>query len=223
MFKVDVNEAAPIVERTLQRMLGLINARGRGGADARTAIGDVLANVEVLLEADAIGGPLDRCYLFARQSGMTLPRFAQVRIQTESETPVTPGAILIKNSMVLLCLAHEGVVLANTVFGSRQDAERAKLNMNTAFLPAIEIAADDMDATTYQLLIGLYAAVIQHLVETARPLPRMVRFRFYAPSLPTLLAAYKLYDDASRGDDLLRENKVVHPLFMRRTGNALSA
>jgi prophage DNA circulation protein len=65
--------------------------------------------------------------------------------------------------------------------------------------------------------------VTQHLVETARPLPRMVKFRFYAASIPTLVASYKLYDSAARADELLHENKVVHPLFMKRTGKALSA
>lgn len=223
MFKIDVTEATPIVERTLQRMLGLISARGRVGADARTAIGDVLASVEVLLADDAIGEPLDKCYSLTRLAGMKLPGFARVRAQTESETPVNAGAILIKNSMVQLCLATEAMVLAGIAFNSRQDAEQAKLNMNAAFDPAQDIAADDMDSTTFQLLIGLHAAVTQHLVETARPLPRMVNFRFYAPSLPTLLAAYKLYDDASRADALLKENKCVHPLFLRREGKALSA
>jgi prophage DNA circulation protein len=223
MFKPDVQEATPIVERTLMRMLSLITAHGRVGSDARTQIGDVLAHCELLLADDAIGEPLDECYTLSRLAGMTLPKFMAVREQTESETPVMAGAILIKNSMVQLCLAHEAMVLSKTVFHSRQDAEQAKLNMNAAFDPAQEIAADDMDATTYQVLVGLHAAVTQHLVETARPLPRMMKFRFYAPSLPTLLAAYKLYDDASRADDLRGENRVVHPLFMMRTGRALSA
>jgi prophage DNA circulation protein len=34
--------------------------------------------------------------------------------------------------------------------------------------------------------------------------------------------AYKLYDDASRCDELRQENKVVHPAFCPPTGRALS-
>jgi prophage DNA circulation protein len=37
-----------------------------------------------------------------------------------------------------------------------------------------------------------------------------------------LVAAYKLYADASRADDLREQNQVVHPAFMPPTGYALS-
>ena len=50
----------------------------------------------------------------------------------------------------------------------------------------------------------------------------MLNFVF-AASLPTLVAAYKLYADASRADELRDQNKVVHPAFMLPTGRALSA
>ena len=49
-----------------------------------------------------------------------------------------------------------------------------------------------------------------------------MRFAFARP-LSTLVAAYRLYDDASRCDDLRAENRVVHPAFMRQDGYALSA
>ena len=84
-----------------------------------------------------------------------------------------------------------------------------------------EIAADDMDQMTYQALVRLHAAVTFFLVETARPLPRMLNFQFGAP-MPTLVAAYRLYADAGRADELRAENKVVHPAFMRPFGKALS-
>ena len=75
---------------------------------------------------------------------------------------------------------------------------------------------------TFQALIALHGAVTNHLVTTARPLPRMLNFQFFEP-LPSLVMAYKLYDDASRCDELREENKVVHPAFCPPTGQALSA
>jgi prophage DNA circulation protein len=35
--------------------------------------------------------------------------------------------------------------------------------------------------------------------------------------------AYKLYQDASRADEIRAENKTVHPAFAQATGIALSA
>jgi prophage DNA circulation protein len=50
----------------------------------------------------------------------------------------------------------------------------------------------------------------------------MLNFQFWSPSIPTLIAAYRLYSDAGRADEIRMENKVVHPAFMRPIGKALS-
>ena len=107
-------------------------------------------------------------------------------------------------------------------FVSRQDVDAIKQQLQQPFQDAEEIAADDMDQMTFQALIALHGAVTNHLVATARPLPRMLGFQFFEP-LPSLVMAYKLYDDASRCDELREENKVVHPAFCPPTGQALSA
>ena len=84
-----------------------------------------------------------------------------------------------------------------------------------------EIAADTMDQATFWQLVELQAATVNHLVATARPLPRMVNYQFAAP-LPSLVIAYRLYADASRGDQVVAENKIVHPAFCPPLGRALS-
>ena len=126
-----------------------------------------------------------------------------------------------RNALINFALATQGKVLLATKFDSYDDAYTMKLNMNAAFAPMEEIAADDMEQMTYQALVRLHAAVTFFLVETARPLPRMLNFQFGAP-MPTLVAAYRLYADAGRADELRAENKVVHPAFMRPFGKALS-
>jgi prophage DNA circulation protein len=50
----------------------------------------------------------------------------------------------------------------------------------------------------------------------------MLNYRFNQP-LPTLVMAYRLYADASRGDELRYENAIVHPAFPPMMGRALSA
>jgi prophage DNA circulation protein len=94
--------------------------------------------------------------------------------------------------------------------------------INATFATLENIVADAMDSLLYMALIRLNAATTHFLTETARPLPRMLAFRFAAP-LSTLVAAHRLYDDAGRADELRQENKVVHPAFMKQEGVALSA
>jgi prophage DNA circulation protein len=113
------------------------------------------------------------------------------------------------------------MIISSMQFTSRQDVDAKKAEMNVAFEDAIEIAADEMAQMTYQRLVSLHAAVTFYLIETARPLPRMVRYRFFS-ILPSLAVAHKLYYDSSRADQLRVENKVVHPAFMRLIGRALS-
>jgi prophage DNA circulation protein len=106
-------------------------------------------------------------------------------------------------------------------FVSRDDVDVVRNTMNNAFLPMEEIAADEMAQDTYQHLVSLHAALAFHLAQTARPLPRMLNYAFY-DTYSSLVMGYRLYSDASRGDELRAENKVVHPAFMPRSGRALA-
>jgi hypothetical protein len=222
MYIGDVNEAVPLCDRVLSYMLAIMNTRGRSGSDMRTAIGDFIANAKTLLRNDLAGPPLADVFDKAIAAGITLSQLDAVRASAVVESPKTVGALLVKNSLINFTLSTEGQILAGTTFVSRDDANAMKLRMNDAFAPMEEIAADDMDQMTYSALVHLHAAITFFLIETARPLPRMLEFQFYSPSIPTLVAAYRLYSDASRADELRQENKVVHPGFMRSAGKALS-
>jgi hypothetical protein len=221
MYKADVDEAVPICQRVLTYALTTVPTRGRPGSDVRTAIGGFLANAATLLRNDIAGPPLVDIFDKLLAAGITLPQLAAVRAQTEVESPVTVGGLLVKNSLIYYDYATSGQVLAAMTFVSRDDVNFVRQQMNDAFAPMEEIAADDMDQMTFQALIRLQAAIMFFLVQTARPLPMMLNFQFGAP-LPTLIIAYRLYADASRADELRNENKVVHPAFMRPIGRALS-
>ena len=221
MFKADTQEAVPICARVLIHMLAVTATRGRTGADMRTAIGDFLAYSPSLIQNDLAGPPLADIFDKSVLAGITLAQLDSVRATAAEEAPQSVGAVLIRNALINFTLATQGKVLLATKFDSYDDAYTMKLNMNAAFAPMEEIAADDMDQMTYQALVRLHAAVTFFLVETARPLPRMLNFQFGAP-MPTLVAAYRLYADAGRADELRAENKVVHPAFMRPFGKALS-
>ena len=222
MKRADATEAAALVDRMLMVLVGIVPPQGRAGAAARTIIGDTRTYAFKLLIDDAMGRPLDQCFLQARLAGSTLAAIETVREQVAQEQPLTLGGKLLQNAGIRLCLATQSSIIARMNFVSRQDVDLLKQQMLQPFRDAEEIAADDMDQMTFQALIKLHGAVTAHLVSTAQPLPRMVNFRFYE-SLPSLVMAYRLYDDASRCDELRQENKVVHPAFCPPTGQALSS
>ena len=222
MEKADAQEATPILQAAMTALLAAAPTRGRPGSDLRSACGDIKANAMVLLVNDKAGPPLAECFGLAIKAGITQKQLSYVRSTTSKAAPVTVGGILIKHSIIHMGLAAEGRAIADMRFRTRQEVDQLKLSMNEVFKAAEEIAADEMDQMTYRALVNLHAAITFHLIETARPLPRMLKFRFAAP-MPTLAMAHRLYYDASRADELRVENEVVHPAFMLRTGQALSA
>lgn len=222
MFKVDVVEAVPIIAHAMQGLLLTVSDHGRLGSDARTAIGDLMTHLEMLLHDDAIGEPLATCFDLAREAGAVMSDIGAIYGTVLAETPHTLGGNLIKDALLKLCFANISRIIADITFTSRERVDDVRQAVNTEFVVLEEIVADAMDSESYTTLVRLNAATTHFLIETARPLPRMLAFRFAAP-LSTLLAAHRLYDDAGRADELREENKVVHPAFMQPLGRALSA
>jgi len=222
MFRQDALESVPIVNTVLNALLAWTATRGREGADLRAAVGDVKGRGLIYLQTDSIGPHLVECFDLAVAAGITLPQMLQVRTVAASQHAFLVGAIMVRDAMIELALASSGEIIAGMVFKSRQLVDQTRDAINLAFEAIEETVADDMDSMTYRSLISLHAAIIAHMTETARPLPRMLTFQF-GFAQPTLVMAYKLYADAGRANELRAENKVVHPAFTRPRGRALSA
>lgn len=221
MFKDEATEAAPIIETTLKALLAWAPTRGREGADLRAAVNQVRVNVLPLLQSDSIGPPLANCFQLALTSGISLAQMENVRATAAAELPTSAGAIVIRDSLIQLALVSQARVLVVMRFNSRDDVERVRTMINTSFASIEEDLADRLDAMTYRAVVELHAAISFYLVETARPLPRMLRFAFNLP-LSSLVIAQKLYHDAGRADEIRQENRIVHPAFCQRSGRALS-
>jgi hypothetical protein len=221
MNKLDAEEGAAIATLVLKAILDVTPTKGRPGADLRTAVGDFETFGLELIQYDRAGPRLDAIFDLTRWNGASLPDMAHIRGVAVDQAPETPGGNLIRNSLINFALATEGRIIADTEFKSRNAAITLKDQMNEAFDAMEEIAADSMDTFTYRALITLHAAVSEHLMSAQYPLPVMLAFRFAAPG-PTLVQAYRLYDDASRADELRENNGVIHPLFARPLGVALS-
>jgi prophage DNA circulation protein len=223
MDRPDSVEAAAIIQRLTQRLAACIPSAGLTGAQARVRLGDLAAYAEIYLANDQAGEPLQTCFDLVRVAGASQKQFEDVRQQVEiQEHPQTLGGVLIQNACMYLCLAEQAQIIAALTFVSRQDVEALKATMRAPFDDAEELAADDMDQATYAALISLDATLTNFLVTTARPLPRMLGYQFGGP-LPSLVIAYRLYSDAGRADQIIAENKVVHPAFCPALGQALSA
>lgn len=197
--------------------------RGRQGSDLRAKAGSIKVNVEHLLADNLLGEPMTELFDLAMEGGITLANVDNIRNSIELEhNPVSVGAIVIKDCLIDLMLVTEARIIAAMDFRSRQDVEAVQEAINEAFNAAAEAVADRLDAMTYRGIVALHAAITFFLIETARPRPRMMTYRFNQPMM-TLTIAYRLYADASRADELLYENRIVHPLFAPIIGNALSA
>jgi hypothetical protein len=222
MQKADVQEAAPIMVRGLRALLAVVPpAQMLASFTLRMSCNRMIANAEPLIQADQAGPGLQYCFDVAILAGATQPQIASVRQKTLLEAPKSLGAIMVRDAIVRFCLATEAQIIADMTFTSRSDVEALLGGMNAAFADVEEAAADAMDQMTYQAMVKLHAALVHHLVQTAQPLPRMIGYTFASP-LPSLTMAQRLYYDASRADELIAENKTVHPAFCPMQGRALS-
>lgn len=221
MEKPDALEANDIVQRTLINLLNTIGTSDQNGINAKVVIGWTAANSLALLVYDQLGPPLDACFDFARQAGASLAQMEVVRVLLDVEQPVSLGATMIRDRSIMFALAQEGKIIGAMNFTSRQDVEDVIQAIQIPFNTAEEVSADTMDAMDYRGIIELRAAIVNHLVQTARPLPSMLTYWFATP-LPSLVISQRLYGDASRYDEIRDENKVVHPAFCPTDGQALS-
>jgi prophage DNA circulation protein len=222
MLKADAVEAAPIVETALNALLSWAPTRGRPGSDLRTAVGSILAHLPELLQYDLIDIPMASCFDLAYTTGVDIYQMESIRRTIAAQTATLVGSIMTKDMLIELAFAIEGYVISDMTFVSRDDVDQIKLAINTAFENMEEEIADEMDAMTWRAILKLHAAISLHLVETARPLPRMLDYHFNL-ILPSVVLAHRLYADAGRADELRAENKIVHPAFCPLDGRALSA
>jgi hypothetical protein len=222
MQSPEVREAANIVRIATTALLATSNNQlGRQGSDLRRACGDLAANAEFYITYNTISAKLTYCFNQARVTGATLDEFNRLRSDLSAITTVSLVATLIAQSCINFCLQQMALAVVSMTFTNRSDVDDMRVELNDAFNGAVEVAADAMAQVVYRKLIALHAAVTFYLFQTAKPLPQMLDFEF-AAIRPTLIQSYRLYADASRADELREENRVVHPAFAPRLGQALS-
>lgn len=224
MIAAQANEAAATLGRILDALLRAVpgaTTPGRVGGQLRRTIGDTKASAVASLRDGVAGAGIAACFMAATAAGATLASYDSVRKSIALERPLFAPAIAVTTATLRLSLIETSRVLAGIEFKSRDEIDRVGLLINVAFDPAETQAADDHDAQVYRAIVALHAAVARHLAQTARPLPRMVRYSF-PRRFPALYLANRIYADATRSDELIEENNVVHPLFCAQDLRALA-
>jgi prophage DNA circulation protein len=222
MTNEDVDDTIAMINRMLDVMASLVpKTSGRRGSDLRRAIGELRVTAEHRIRTADMAAGVENVFTALRMSGVNLAHMEKVRLHLLDE--VATGNIMqaVLEFCIRAALRQDARIVRDMAYRSRNEVEAIIAQMHQAFTQAEEVVADQLASQTYRLLIALHASVTRFLVDRARPLPRVVNYKF-ADYMPSLTLAHKIYGDAARAAELIVENNVIHPLFMPPTGRALS-
>ena len=221
-LNTEKEEIAVVVNRLCDNLSTTISSKlGREGVALRHQIGDVRANYDTMLRDGQFATELLACFTTAREANVKLESLIFVRQGLFAENPDGDISIAIVQAAIVFCLAAESRMISVIEFVSRDDVEIMMRRMKLAFDTARDLAADALDSSTYQQLTALAGALTNHLANKARPLPRMVTFNI-PTSLPALAVSQRIYYDSSRWEEIIQENKTIHPAFVQREIRGLS-
>jgi prophage DNA circulation protein len=222
-IKTEFDEIEEIVKRTTDNLKAFSGMQaGRPGAELRYAVGDLAARTNIYLADGTFANRLRICFRLATQAGINLDWMDRVIKQLTEETPTALTSTSVVQNSLIFALAQEGRIIAATTYRSRDDVDITMRRMKRWFDIIKDIIADTMSGPSYQAFINLTAAITRYLTDTARPLPRMLRYEL-AATMPGLFVSNYIYGEGGRAEELAAENKIVHPAFMQRTLRALSA
>lgn len=218
----EINASIDMLERMMAALMsGPTSMVGSEGLALRRVVGDMLANASDLIQTGTIGTAVLGCFEQARLAGATVETMNRVRKVSMAETPIDAFGEAVQVSGVTFSFAQQCTMIAAMTFNSRSDVQ-ALIKQMAAIVDDIKLfVCDILDGMHYQYVVHLSAALMQHLAYTERQLPRIVSYRMNI-SLPSLTLANRFYGDASRSDELIKENKTVHPAFMKQDVLALS-
>lgn len=221
MKSEEATEVLGIVRRICPVILSsAVDLRGVSGAALRRIVGMMSVDYNMTNRATFV---YVMCLALglSRRCGATLVTMDRVRKAALEETPVTFPAVQWVLAIVRLALCAEARIIAYSTFRSRDDVETTAEAVNRVFSQTTEIAADDLDASTYIALVQLHGDVVKHLADRGRQLPRVISYN-YSMVMPALRMSQRSYGTGGRYQELVNENSVVHPAFMPREGKMLA-
>lgn len=222
-ISTEKEEVVGVMDRLCNALSATISSNtGRLGVQLRNQIGDMRVNYDIWWLDGTFMTKLLACFTTARQAPVKLESLTVVRQALFAEHPVGGVSMTIVQGAITLCLSAEGRMITDIKFVSRDDVENMITKMGAAFDTARDLAADAIDSSNYQALTALAGSVISHLADVARPLPRMITFKM-SKTMPALVVAQRFYYDPSRWEEIISENRTIHPAFVQREIRGLSA
>jgi prophage DNA circulation protein len=218
----DIAEIKEIVRRTTESLLTFVNKPGRTGAQLRYTVGDLNAYIVTYIYDGTFATRLLSCFQLATESGISLAWLDKVLRSLMAEKPRALTAWAVVQNSAIFALAQQARIIGRMEFRSRDDVDDTMYRTKAWFDEARDRAADNMENPSYMSLLDLAAAVARYLTDTARPLPRMLRYDLPV-NYPSLTASNYIYGEGDRAEELAAENRIIHPLFMKRTLRALGA
>lgn len=221
-LSAEADEIDAVVNRILDSLSTTISSKtGEDGIRLRHTIGVLRANFMVYIRNGLFSSKMLDCFIAARESNVNLLSLVAVREQLFRENPVGEISKVIVNQSIIFCLSTESQMIASINYTNRDDVDLVLGKMRVAFDTARNIIATVDDPAPYQALLSLAGSLAHHLAMTALPLPRMITFTMPGP-LPALAASYFVYYDATRWEELVDGNRIIHPAFCRRELRGLS-
>jgi prophage DNA circulation protein len=219
--KPEYSEALGICQRLMKQLVNFSISPGLDGANLHTAVGTLLGNLSVLIDNQTVGAQLLLCFDYARIAGATLNVFDNVREAAAAELPQYSLGIRIINAALILSLSEQSQLITAMTFASRNDVDEL-MDAMSIIIDDIKLRGSETFAVNdYRNVVALSASLIYHLSATERLLPQIVSYQMPI-NYPALALANRIYGDASRSDELIAENKTIHPAFMQRDIIALS-
>ncbi len=222
IVKTERAEALAIAQRLLAALLSFsLTPVGTAGADLRSAVGKFLSNFSELVVNKVVGTELFACFEQARVAGATLYSMNTVREAMFLEKPVFQLGFDIMNAGIIFSFVEQSQIIAGMEFRSRSQVS-VLLDELSVVIEAIKLnKADEFIPNDYQNFVSLAALLVQHMSATERQLPRIIQLQMPI-HYPSLALSNRIYGNGSRSEELIAENKTVHPAFMQRDIVALA-
>lgn len=181
---------------TVRRLVSVLRANAESAIRGQT-LGTQLE--EIMQAADAAG---------ANFAGVDLAR-QHLMAQAASRSLYTQ---IVFRAALIMTLGLQSKLVARIKFKTQMQCRNMMNYMHDAFDAAKAIGIDEIDVLVYQAIIAMSGALTNHLAVTELQLPRMVTYQTAFP-MPSLYLAQRIYQDASRADEIADQNDVVHPAF----------
>jgi hypothetical protein len=219
-----VEDAAAMLRKLLDLLLSSIPAAPLSPerTKVRRLIAILRGNADAAIRSDTLGTQLAEIYMAADVAGAQYGgveearRFLMAQVANKSIF-----SQIVFRSALIMNLGLQSKVIGRINFRTQTQVQNMILHMRDAFDKARAIGIDEVDVLVYQAITAMSGALINHLAVTQLKLPRHVTYTVGMP-MPSLYLAQRIHIDATRADEIERDNGVIHPAFVPRKIRVLS-